>query len=196
MNRTSKIILAIVGVLAVLCCLGVLVMTLAGGWFANSMAQGITDDPAKAAELGKQIVEYEVPDGYEEKGGMDMMGFRMVIIGPENKNAGLVLMLMGLPNMGGDPDAMRQQMEQSLGQSQGGSSGNNITWTSSEEEEMTIRGQDVTVLIQEGEDEAGDKFKQLSGVFEGPNGVVMLMALSPLDDWDDEVVAAFIESIK
>jgi len=67
-----------------------------------------------------------------------------------------------------------------------------------DEQEITIRGQKVSLLIYEGTDENGVLMKQvMSDFFEGKkNSKVMLSFEGKVANWNQEEIDAFIESIK
>ena len=61
---------------------------------------------------------------------------------------------------------------------------------------VTIRDRQVTFDIFEGGQADGERFRQVMGSFPGKNGTVMLMAVGPVDNWDEEAFEAFLESLR
>ncbi len=196
MSRGVKIALVIVVIVLGLCCIGG-----AGFYFITQRAvsQAITDDPAKAATLGHEIVGYSLPDGYRELGGMNALVFKMVFIGSaSNTSDSMFIMLMQIPtgaNM--DQGEMERQMTQAM-QQQG--QGRNMQTHVVGTQTATIKGQPVTLTISEGEvtggSEAGTVFRQVFGVFPGKEGTAMLMAMGKKDIWDQATLDGFLASIK
>lgn len=197
MSKNAKIALAIIGGLVVVCCLGVVIVTvlapaILGPAVAEFADQNFADTPEEVAQIGQEIVSYELPAGYEEQFGMSFLGVKMVAIVDDSQNSAIVL--MEFPNsMAADQEAMRQQLQQTWSQ-QGGSGNLNTQFVTSEE--VTIRDQTVTLSTYEGTDEQGTEVRQVIGVFEGENGLVMIMAVAPLAQWDEESFDEFIASLK
>ena len=197
MSKNAKIALAIIGGLIVVCCLGVVIVTVLlpavlGPAISQFAEQNFADNPEEAAQIGQEIVSYELPAGYQEQFGMSFLGIKMVAIVDDSQDAAIIL--MEFPNnMAADQEAMRQQLQQTWSQ-QGGSGNLNTQFVSSEE--VTIRDQTVTLSTYEGTDDQGNQVRQVIGVFEGETGVVMLMAVAPLNQWDEESFDQFIESLK
>jgi len=196
MSKGVKIALVIVVILLVLCCLGGL-----GFYFISQrvVSQAVIDDPAKAASLGHEIVDYNLPDGYRELGGMNALVFKMVFIGSESKtSSSMFMVLMQIPagaNM--SPEEMQRQMTQAM-QQQG--QGRNMQTHVVGTQTATIKGQPVTLTISEGEvtqgDDAGTTFRQVIGVFPAKEGTAMLMAMGKKDSWDQAMLDNFLASIK
>ena len=196
MSKGVKIALVVVVVLLVLCCLGGV-----GFYFITQrvVSQAVTDDPGRAATLGHEIVDYSLPDGYRELGGMNALVFKMVFIGSASKGQGSMFMvLMQIPagaNM--SPEEMQRQMTQAM-QQQG--QGRNMQTHVVGTQTATIKGQPVTLTVSEGQvtegSDAGTTFRQVIGVFPGNAGTAMLMAMGKKDTWDQATLDSFLASIK
>jgi hypothetical protein len=63
------------------------------------------------------------------------------------------------------------------------------------EKEFTIKDETVTFTIRESKTASG-ALRQMSGVFPGKHGPVMLMISGAVKQWDDEVVEGFIASLR
>src|SRR5512135_1606608 len=101
MSRNMKIVLGVVAGLLLLGCLGVMAM----GFLGARMFSGAMD-PAKAGQVAAQIADYHLPQGYREVMGLDLMGAKTVVIGPEGMlttgqagglPAGTIFVLVQLP---------------------------------------------------------------------------------------------------
>ncbi len=196
MSRGVKIALVIVVILLGLCCIGG-----AGFYFITQrvVSQAFTDDPAKSATLGHEIVDYTLPDGYRELGGMNALVFKMVFIGTaSNTSDSMFIVLMQIPsgtNM--DQAEMQRQMTQAMQQQgQGRAMQTHVVGTQT----ATIKGQPVTLTVSEGTvtegNDAGATFRQVIGVFPGKDGTAMLMAMGKKDTWDQATLDGFLASIK
>lgn len=191
MSRTTKILLGVVVGLGVLCCIGVVVFAYVGQRILN---ENISTSPEDAAAAAKEMIDYELPAGYQEFGAVDMFGLKMVFIGQGGTDEVMAIMLMQFPaSLGFDQEQMRQQMQQSWSQQSGSGE---IALSPVESEEVTIREQTVTLTTFEGTDENGNKIRQAFTAFEGKTGLVMLMAISDEDQWDEEGLNEFLGSIR
>jgi hypothetical protein len=196
MSRGVKIALVVVVILLGACCIGGAAL-----YFISQrvVSQAVTDDPAKAATLGHEIVDYSLPDGYRELGGMNALVFQMVFIGTGSKTGdSMFIMLMQIPaeaNM--DQEEMQRQMTQAM-QQQG--QGRNLQTHVVGTQTATIKGQPVTLTVSEGTvtegNDAGTVFRQVIGVFPGKNGTAMLMVMGKKDTWDQATLDSFLASIK
>ena len=119
------------------------------------VSQAVIDDPAKATSLGHEIVDYNLPDGYRELGGMNALVFKMVFIGPESRTSDFMfIMLMQIPagtNM--DQEEMQRQMTQPCSsRAKAATFRAHVVGTQT----ATIKGQPVTLTISEGEVTEGE----------------------------------------
>jgi hypothetical protein len=196
MSRGVKIALVVVVILLGLCCVG----GAASFFIVQRVAsQAFTDDPAKAATLGHEIVDYNLPDGYRELGGINALVFKMVFIGSASKTGdSMFIVLMQIPS-GTDMDQaeMQRQMTQAM-QQQG--QGRNMQTHVVGTQTATIKGQPVTLTVSEGTvtegSDAGSVFRQVIGIFPGKAGTAMLMAMGKKDTWDQATLDNFLASIK
>ncbi|MFC1975522.1 hypothetical protein ACFLXQ_03880 [Chloroflexota bacterium] len=195
MSRNTKIIIGVVVGLVVLCvCLGVEAAVLFRS--ATPLIQksvSVSEDPEEIAEIAKDIVDYDLPPGYREQFGMSFFSFDFVGFGPtDSKSPGI--MLMQFPNNAGlSQEEMELQMHQSLQQQTG-----QRDWQMQVVDQLTttIRDQTVTLTISEGTDDKGENMRQISGTFEGKNGIVLLMIMGKQQTWDQESIDAFLSSLR
>lgn len=197
MSRNTKIALGIIVGLVFLCiCVGVIAyvaLNRAGQVVGEAVEGAIADDPAEVAQIAQGIVEYKLPPGYREKFGMSFFGFDMVAFGPA-ESTDQMIMLMQFPESAGLNQAeMEQQMKQSLQQQRGQQ---NIEMQIVDQIQRTIRDQTVTLTVSEGTDSDGTVMRQMSGVFQGKNGMVLLMIVNEKQHWDQGIADAFIASLR
>ena len=192
MSRNTKIILAVVGGLIGVCCLGLLVVALvAPAALSSIIGDAISSSPEAAAATGQEIATYTLPAGYQEEAALNFLSTKMVIISNDSNDMGLVL--MQFPSSYGSEEQMREQIQQSWGQ-QTGQSGANMELI--EERPITIRDQSTTLAIFEGTDNNGNTVRQAFTSFTGNDGVVMFMAAGDTDSFDQAAVDQFLESIR
>lgn len=188
-NRKLWIILAIV---AVVLCLGACIVAVLIGRGAYSMAQNsLVEDPQQAAEMGAEVAEFDLPDGFEPVGGMDLMGVKMAIY--QSQSDETMISLMRIPGQGSldnaNTDSMVEQMTRQMGRQM-----NDVRLI--DQYETTIRGKPAQVLIQEGTSSEGVLSRMMFVVFEGKSGVSLMMIMSPADAWDQEMADGIVESIR
>ncbi len=194
MSKGVKITLVVVGVLLVLCCIGAAAVALIGGRFAS---QAFSTDPAKASQTGHEIADYALPAGYQEQGSMNIAGVKFVVIAQHAQSqAGdqMVFMLMQFPSsMNLSQEEMQRQMDQAIQkQFQSGNQQMEVVGT----EDVTIKGQPVTLTVSEGKGSSGTVHRQVTGVFSGKGGLAMFMAIGAKDTWDQATISQFLASIR
>ncbi|WP_420642175.1 hypothetical protein [Candidatus Leptofilum sp.] len=192
MSRNTKIVVGIIAGILGVCCIIAIVAALFLPRVFENFAESV-DDPAAAAEVANDIVDYDLPAGYDEQGAMNFLGFRMAFItGPSEQS---MIMLAEFPaSLAGDEEQMQQQMRDAFA-NQTGNQNVNLEFVGSEE--VTINGQEVTLGTYEGSDENGTSFRQILGVFEAKSGSpAMLMIMGPASNWDEGGISRFIDSLE
>lgn len=91
-----------------------------------------------------------------------------------------------------DVDEMMRMLNEG-GKSDGPWVGSKITEV--EQKPVTIRGQESTLSIGEGESSEGGAFRVATVKFQGNGGQAFLMVAGPLDEWDLEMVETLIASV-
>lgn len=192
MAKSTRIILSIVGAVLFLCCVAGLGLALLGSRLAT---RAVVSDPTRVAAIREQIVSYRLPDGYEEMFASDILGMKVVAIGPSDSRTNLlIIMLMQLPAaMNADQADLRRQMEAALTQQTGfGTADLSVVGT----ERAVILDQDITLTVREGRAGGGETLRQVSGLFDGPNGMVFLFVTGAAETWDRQLLERFIASIQ
>jgi hypothetical protein len=193
MSRGVKIALVVIGIVLVLCCIGGVATYFIT---ARAVGQAFTTDSKQAAKIGHEIVDYTLPSGYQEQGGIKMVGIKMVIIAEHRTSQSgdrMALTLMQFPaGLNLSQEDMERQMSQTLAQQgQRGSEPLQVVGT----QKVTVKGQPVTLTISEASGSEG-VHRQATGVFPGKDGLVMLMAFGTKADWDQATLDQFLASIK
>jgi hypothetical protein len=192
MSRGLKIVLVVVAIALFLCCVAGLGITLLG---TRLVGQAFITNPDRVQAVGREIADYDVPSGYQQMFAMNMMGIKMVAIGPAASTSDfMMIMLMQLPaGMGVSRAEMERQIEQALARQTGLGSAD---MTSVGQEEAVIKGETVTMAVREGTTESGEHLRQISGLFEGRGGPAMLMVVGEVSTWDQAMVDQFMASIR
>jgi hypothetical protein len=183
------------GAAVLFCCGAVLVATLIFWQAGKKIQEGMKTDPEAAAEAAHKIADYDLPEGYQEQVAMDIMFYSFVMIGSENSTGILTgpMFMLAQFQAGVNQEQMEEQLRQSFEQ-QAGNRGLNMSLVNVEEK--TIRGEETQVATYEGSDENGHVFRQVITSFPGKDGIAMLMIMGPVESWDQDLVDAFIESIR
>ena len=192
MARSTRILLSILGALLFLCCVTGLGLTLLGVRVAT---RSVVSDPVRVAAIRDQIVSYQLPAGYHEMFASDILGMKVVAIGPRDSRTNLlIIMLMQLPMaITTEEDELRRQMEAALTQQTGFGAGDlRIVGT----ERAIILGQEITLTLREGQAGGGETLRQMSGLFDGPNGLVFLFVTGAAETWDRLLLDRFMASIQ
>jgi hypothetical protein len=187
--RTALILLAI----ALFCCC---VTGLGATWLGTRLAgRALITNPTRVQAVGSQIADYDVPPGYAELFAMNMMGVKLVAIGPSSVPADfmMVMLMQFPPGMDVSQGEMERQIEQALARQTGLG---NADMTSMGQEETTIRGKPVILTVREGVTDRSETLRQVTGLFEGKGGPAILMISGDVTAWDQAMVDEFIASIR
>lgn len=194
MSRTTKIVLGVIGGLVALCCLitgiGFLLLPRFASQFAD---QVFSEDPAEAREVAGNIVDYDLPLGFNEEGAMNLFGISMVFMASEAQDG--VIMLMSFPeSLAGNEAEMQSQMEQAFNDQIGQQ---NVSLVYAGTEDFVINGENTTVNYFEGTDENGVAIRQATAVFADKSGnPAMFMIFAPTAAWERSDLVGFIESLE
>ena len=192
MSRGLRVTLVLVAIALFLCCVAGLGLTLLGTRLAG---RAFITSPQRVHLVGSQIADYTVPSGYEEMFAMNLMGIKLVAIGPVTPTDHLMtIMLMQFPSgLEISREEMERQVQQALSRQIGlGSADMNVVG----HQEATIRGETVDLTISQGTTGSGDQLRQVSGLFPGDGGPAMLIITGDETAWDQATVDRFIASIK
>jgi hypothetical protein len=196
MSKTAKVII-VVGALGsvglALCCGGLWWFGMRAQQLVRDVMPNITNNPAEIRKITDSMASIDIPEPWQPVMGMESkIAFAMVVYSPDQSPEARVLMLMQVTASGANQQQMQQQLR--MQSSQQGMS-QDITITSSETRTFTIDGQERDFLFAVGTNRNGDAVHQVTGVFPGKNGTVMLMMVEKDDDWDEAAVVEMIESI-
>lgn len=169
-----------------------------------------TKEPDEVATIAAKIAQFDLPDGLQPIGGMEMgiFAIRMAIYADREGQPGTMIMLMKFPPMmAANQQQMDQQMQQQMRSQQMG-----LNVETTKQLTYTIRGQPVQVTESIGKDpNTGNRGRQYLAMLADSNGPLMIMLITtePPDDpakipeGDDtavrlteDEVQKFFESIK
>lgn len=192
MSRGLKIALVVTAAALFLCCVAGLGVALLG---TRLIGRALITDPERVQTVGREIADYDVPPGYEEMFAMNVMGMRVVAIGPSGAASEFMMfMLMQFPGgMQLSREEMERQLQQALARQVGmGRADMQVVG----QEETVIKGEPVTLTVREGSAESGERLRQVTGLFSGKAGPAMLMIMGDVSGWDQAMVDDFVASIR
>jgi hypothetical protein len=195
MSRNTKIVLVVLGGLLAVCCMITVGFFLIVPAFVSRVTTDSVVEGGAAADVGQEIVNYELPSGYKEEGGVQLLGMKMVFITPEGGGDQFMALMQFPAGIPLNDEDMRKQMQDAIGQ-QAGRRGN-VAFSVVSTEQAVINGQPAVLTTLEGTDENGGTVRQVFGVFEAKNGSgAMLMVMGDAASWDETAVNQFLASIR
>lgn len=197
MDKTTKTILIIVGLLLLLCGCATTAVFATGIWsfgrFVNQVDESVSESPQVAVRVGSEIADFEIPERFTSPysvhfGDVSMVGYEsqsgnshiLLAQFPEGTHINVDEMLRQISEGRGDPQSVWYRTETAL----------------IEEKPVTIRGQESTLSIAEGTSSEGTTYRTATATFEGRNGPALLMVACQIEEWDVEMVESFVASIK
>lgn len=188
MSRNTKIILVVVGALFVICLGSCAVIAL---FLPRVVSNAFTPNPANARKIASEIADYTLPPDYQEQIGMDLFVEKLVMIARPDRR-GLILMLLQVSTPNVNREQVVRQMQEAFQQQFQRQSG---AMHEVAQEPITIRGQETTLVISESET-GTNQMRQAVAVFNGNNGLVVVMAMANASEWDIELLRSFLGSIR
>jgi hypothetical protein len=199
MSRNTKIVVIVVVILLLLCCCmgvgGLMAMRAGGSLLSQVVSQGgmsVTEKPEEVAQIARNMVDYNLPPDYQAQFGMSFFGFNMAAFGPADEST--MIMVMQFPaGLELDQVEMERQMQQALQRQMGQQE---LKLAVVDQISTIIRDQEVSLTVQEGTAGDGRPVRQMSGVFQGKQGLVMLMVIGSPENWNQQAIDAFITSLQ
>jgi len=189
-SRNAKILIVVLAGMLLLCACGSITAAIVGGWLISRTA---TTQPASIGDIGSEIADFQLPAGFVPDYAVNMAGIRLVAYRPRSGSGHI--MLAQVPE-GISVDAAKLEEEiRSAARSRG------YTWFDEKmqvvaEEQVTIRGQETTLITAEGMSRSSGAFRQVTASFHGKAGPAWVMVIRPVSEWDQAQVDAFLASIR
>jgi hypothetical protein len=197
MDKTTKTILIIVGSIVLLCACATTALFATGLWsfsrFVSWADESVSESPQVAVRVGSEIADFEIPEGFTSPysvhfGDVSLVGYEsqsgrshiLLAQFPEGTSINVDEMLRQISEQRGDPHSIWYRTETTL----------------IEERPVTIRGQETTLNIAEGISSDGTTYWSATATFQGSSGPALVMVASPIEEWDMEMVEAFVASIE
>jgi len=192
MNTLAKIVLGFVAVALILC-----LFSAVGGFLllrstGRAIANNIETEPSKANQVADSIAEYTVPAGFGNPYSVKLAGFSLVGYTGDDGHSHIYLVQVPAYLPLGQADIERQLRENAPE----GSYDRTTRMEVIDQQKVTIRGQEVTLLVSEGTNHEGQAFRTVSGMFQGKGGRTLVNVSAPVDAWDQATVDSFLASIQ
>jgi hypothetical protein len=198
MNKTTKIILIVVGSLLVLCACATAALLGTGLWSFGKIAQfaeqNTSEDPQEVSRIASNIATFDVPEGFNKQYSIKIGDWSLVQYMTGNEKS--ILIVTQFPaGTSINADEMMRQIEKNSRNP--GSPWYNVDTALVEQKPITIRGQESTLSISEGTSKEGVSFRMANAQFQGNGeGPAMFLIAGPAEQWNDQVVEDFIASIE
>jgi len=148
----------------------------------------VTDTERIVAKAAAQIAGFDLPPGYEPAFGLHALGYTVVAYDPGDDRSHLYLIQSA---DAADGAALESALQRRLP----GSRDAKDRMTVIEQRPFTLHDQPVTLVISAGTNGAGEEIQQLTTVFPGRGGPVLLVLLEPAGRWNQATVDTFLTSI-
>ncbi len=199
MNKNSKIILGSLGG-TLLLCVGLVAAFFGFAEWQNrrNLANMHVKDPTAIAQIADTMADYDLPSQYEEALVTRFSSTNVLYIfaredTPNYLSYPRITLVQFPPDKYASAQAAREKMRQVGPQTDI----ENGRITSMEEVITTIREQKVSLTIYHWVDDAGNEHRSLaSAIFTGKQGFLQLLIEGPVQGWDEEMIDAFIQSIR
>jgi len=191
MNGTMKVIVGIL-IGGTLVCLVGGALTLGLLRSAGKTAVDLFEkDPAKVSAAASQIADFDLPDGYQEEYALDLAGITLVAYNPGDGRSHLTL-AQGPKGLEIDQNSIENMLSQADPSRKEKTTGLTLIET----RPVSIRGQQTTLMIQEGTNHEGKTYRQLTVAFQGKSGPALLIFEEPISRWNSATVDSLIESMR
>ncbi len=181
----KKIVLGVV-VGASLLCVGLVVAAIV------LFRSVVTTNTASAQQAASQIVDgFSLPAGFSQQYSARLLGLTVWAASSPSGN-GHIFLAQVPQELGIDPGAIQSQV-QNVAQPDRHDRPERMQTVG--HLDAVVRGQAVTLLVQEGTNGEGSVYREMTGLFDGKNGAVLVNVSAPLAEWDTAAFLKFVESI-
>lgn len=195
-KKSINILLLIFALLAALAFLWLAVVVvgaaLFGGVATYAVSRNLDRDPAAVKTIAAEIVDLQLPAGFEPDYASQMLGFSLAAYDPNDDQSHLIL-LQAPERIGFDQNKLEEQMEQMV-PNNGGSRKDDVLVLA--QIPVTIRGDATTLVISEATNSDGQTYRVANVIFPGKGGPALLSFERPVDQWDVDTLDALIKSIR
>lgn len=159
---------------------------------ATLRAQMWKSDPQLAESTAREMIDYDLPPGYQEAKVFSIQQASSVIV-EHRERAGDIILIQSVPDGIISEPEWRDSFEENAAKE---ICGHRYDTRTSGTQTAEVRGQEISLLTLEGTDENGRQVRQVVGGFRGKNGDVLLVIVAGQDAWDQTAVDQFLQSIR
>jgi hypothetical protein len=149
----------------------------------------INTDTDKVVSVAAEIADFDLPAGYQPEFSASLEGYILVSYNPGDGHSHLYLIQSEKESDGEKLVSMVEQIAP-------GSYDPQTRMTIIETRPVTVREQEVTLVISEGVTSEGETYRQVMAAFQGKGGPALLVLSGPVTSWNQQSVDAFIASIQ
>lgn len=147
-----------------------------------------TNDSQHVIEIASKIADFDLPEGYAPEFNAEMLGYTLAAYKGTTGPSHLYLIQS-------EKESDGEELERMLTQLAPGSSDPNTHMTVIENRTATVRDQEVAVVVSEGTNSENVGYRQITLGFQGKGGPAMLVLSESVENWNQETVDAFLQSI-
>lgn len=171
-------------------------------FLAKKASEAFVFEPAKVEELAGKIIPGARPiDDYHGVMGMELIGIKMAVIGPQGWEVsgerdgsapadGLAFIAFGFPNdMAGERGDIEKQVKSAIGSDDDGEV------VKKETVKLKVGGQEMEALKVLSKDEEGEQFLEYTLVFPGESDTAILLVIGDSEKFEHEAMDAFLANL-
>ncbi len=189
MSRNVRIVFGVGSALLLVCVCGAIAMFSVLG---VTIGRAVESDPAHIAAAASRIADFQPPSGYKPEVTIDLGGYLFVSYAPGDGHSHI--MFVQAPASANVEQATLEQYAQQATQNRDYDSHTHLQVVG--QQQATVRGQTVTLVVSEGTNSDGAAYRTLTGVFQGKGGLALLSVEAPLSHWNQTEVEAFLASTR
>lgn len=144
-----------------------------------------------ANKVAASIADFQLPEDYKAEYSLSLAGFTIVAYNPGDDHSHLFFV-----QAPADYKEDQARLEEALRQAQTGKKDRDTRMTVVEKRQVSIRGQETTLVISEGVNSSDQQYREATATFQGKNGPALVVISEPVSRWDDARINQFIASIQ
>jgi len=148
----------------------------------------INTNTDKVVSVAAEIADFDLPAGYQPEFSASLEGYTLVSYNPGDGHSHLYLIQS-------EKESDGEKLVSMIDQIAPGSNDPQTRMTVIETRLVTMREQEVTLVISEGVTSEGETYRQIMVAFHGKGGPALVTLSEPVERWNQESVDAFIASI-
>ena len=148
----------------------------------------INTNTDKVVSVAAEIADFDLPAGYRPEFSASVEGYTLVSYNPGDGHSHLYLIQS-------EKEVDGEKLVSVMDEIAPGSYDPQTRMTVIETRPVTMREQEVILVISEGVTSEGETYRQVMVAFHGKGGPALVTLSEPIERWNQESVDAFIASI-